>query len=326
MHYHDRVYGLIEISDLVLLELMASKPLDRMKRVNQAGASQYIMPEVKVVSRYEHCVGAMLLLRQLGASVEEQIAGLLHDVPHTAFSHVIDIVFEDENHEFHERFFEKIVKQSEIPEMLQKHGFDVDRVINEHHFGLLEQPAPRLCADRCDYTLRDSLINFQDGAMRYQAFAADMVAYDGRIMMQTPTIAKAFMEQYMKVDRKVYTAPIEIAAYEVLAEALRIALKTGEMTEDDLFEDDDTAMAQLRASKNKDIHAWLDLLTPTFAIKEDKQQYEFHRKGKVRFIDPEVVMEDGVVKTVTQLFPEMQEVLQKHKEQTEQGAYFRIIR
>jgi HD superfamily phosphohydrolase len=34
----------------------------------------------------------MLLVRRLGASLEEQIAALLHDVSHTAFSHVIDSV------------------------------------------------------------------------------------------------------------------------------------------------------------------------------------------------------------------------------------------
>lgn len=37
----------------------------------------------------------MLLNRQLDASMEEQIVALLHDVSHTAFSHVIDYVFDD---------------------------------------------------------------------------------------------------------------------------------------------------------------------------------------------------------------------------------------
>ena len=37
----------------------------------------------------------MLLIKKLGGSVEEQIAGLLHDVSHTAFSHVIDYVFDN---------------------------------------------------------------------------------------------------------------------------------------------------------------------------------------------------------------------------------------
>ncbi len=36
----------------------------------------------------------MMLVNRLGGSLEEQIAALLHDVSHTAFSHVIDYVLE----------------------------------------------------------------------------------------------------------------------------------------------------------------------------------------------------------------------------------------
>ena len=107
----DIVYGDVEIDEPVLIELINSDALQRLKHINQAGASKYIMP--KPVTRFEHCVGAMILLKRLGASLEEQIAGLLHDVPHTAFSHVIDFVFKtckldylDKNHNYHEKHHE----------------------------------------------------------------------------------------------------------------------------------------------------------------------------------------------------------------------------
>lgn len=323
MIINDRVYGKQEVTDEVLIELMNSKPLDRMKRVNQAGASVYVLPEIKVISRFEHCVGAMLLLRKLGTSLEEQIAGLLHDVPHTAFSHVSDYVFEDASHEYHERFFEKIIKNSEIPQILEKYGFDVNRVIDEKSFKHLEQDAPRLCADRCDYTLRDCMVNFPVSQEHYQRYADDFVSHKGRMMMNTPELAKEFMKLYLNIDRQAYAAPIEIAAFEVLANALKIAIKTGEMVEDDLFVDDDTAMAKLRASKNQEIHQWIDMLTPDFSVVKDKDNYDFFRKTKVRFIDPDVVMPDGSTKRVTELFPEMTEKLEAHKAQTEKGVYIR---
>jgi len=81
----------------------------------------------------------MLLLKKLGASLEEQIAGLLHDIPHTAFSHTIDFVFPNKDHNFHERFHEKIIKESEIPEILERYGFVLERLLNEHNFPLLEK-------------------------------------------------------------------------------------------------------------------------------------------------------------------------------------------
>jgi len=105
MQIHDRVYGEVQIDNPVLIELMHSAPLQRLKRINQAGVAQYVLPR-KNITRYEHCVGVMILLKRLGASLEEQIAGLLHDVPHTAFSHVIDFVFASERHDYHENFLE----------------------------------------------------------------------------------------------------------------------------------------------------------------------------------------------------------------------------
>ena len=48
------------------------------------------------ITRYEHSVGVMLLARRVGGGLREQVAALLHDVSHTAFSHVIDHVFHDQ--------------------------------------------------------------------------------------------------------------------------------------------------------------------------------------------------------------------------------------
>ena len=108
MEYTDKIYGKIKIDEPVINDLIASEPLQRLKAVNQYGASFYRFPHL-TTNRFEHSVGVYYILKRLGASVEEQIAGLLHDVPHTAFSHVSDIVFEDPTQTFHEKFHEKII-------------------------------------------------------------------------------------------------------------------------------------------------------------------------------------------------------------------------
>jgi len=66
---NDRVYGSINIDEPVLLELMVSEPLKRLKNINQAGASKYAIAG-KTVSRYEHSLGVMILLSILGAAME----------------------------------------------------------------------------------------------------------------------------------------------------------------------------------------------------------------------------------------------------------------
>ena len=159
MIINDRIYGTTKIQEPVLIDLIDSYPLQRLKGINQAGASQYAI-KGKDVTRYEHSLGVMILLKKLNASLEEQIAGLLHDTPHTAFSHVIDFVFKSKNHDFHEKFHEEIITNSEIPTILKEYGFDTERFFNESNFPLLEKPLPDLCADRIDYTLRDLVASY----------------------------------------------------------------------------------------------------------------------------------------------------------------------
>jgi uncharacterized protein len=102
MLFEDPVYGKIEVNETVLLELINSKPIQRLKGVLQGGLLYKVKPW-KTMTRFDHSVGVMLLLRIKGASLEEQIAGLLHDISHTAFSHAINFVYKSKDYDFHEK-------------------------------------------------------------------------------------------------------------------------------------------------------------------------------------------------------------------------------
>ncbi len=80
---YDKVYGKEKIKEPVLIELINSDSIQRLK-----GISQFGMPDeyyhLKTFSRKEHSIGVLILLRRMRANLEEQVAGLLHDVSHTA--------------------------------------------------------------------------------------------------------------------------------------------------------------------------------------------------------------------------------------------------
>lgn len=155
MSVDDRVYGTVEITSEAAIELINSKPMQRLKGIAQFGIPDEFYHH-KNYSRYEHSVGVMLLLKRLGASEEEQIAGLLHDVSHTAFSHVIDwVVGDGKTEDYQDEQHERYVSSSAIPAILERHGYAVSRMVDYHHFGLLERGLPDLCADRVDYSLRE---------------------------------------------------------------------------------------------------------------------------------------------------------------------------
>jgi hypothetical protein len=98
----DPVFGRQRVEEPVLLELLETDVVRRLAGVHQAGASYLVRPG-RDVMRFEHSVGVMLLIRQLGGDLSEQVSGLLHDVSHTAFSHVLDRVHRRKDEDYHER-------------------------------------------------------------------------------------------------------------------------------------------------------------------------------------------------------------------------------
>lgn len=48
-----------------------------------------------------------------------------------------------------------VVDDSEIPDLLADFKYNYKEIIDDSNWSILEQPAPALCADRIDYTLRD---------------------------------------------------------------------------------------------------------------------------------------------------------------------------
>ena len=94
MIINDILYGQAEIDQPVLIELLKAPELQRLQQVGMGGyypGSPYASGH-RDYTRHRHSVGVMLLLRRFNAPLEEQIAGLIHDVSHSAFSHTIDYI------------------------------------------------------------------------------------------------------------------------------------------------------------------------------------------------------------------------------------------
>lgn len=152
----DTFYGSIEVEEPVILELIKSPALQRLKSIHQYGVAYYTTHREEY-NRYDHSIGVFALLRLKGACLEEQISGLLHDVSHTVFSHVGDWVFgkEYQDDDYQTTIHKIYLAVSGIEEILQKHGYTIDNVLPKGKgFLLLEQPLPNLSADRIDYNLQ----------------------------------------------------------------------------------------------------------------------------------------------------------------------------
>jgi HD superfamily phosphohydrolase len=275
----DRLYGTHKFTEPVLVELINSDAVQRLKGIAQWGVPNAWYHK-KGFSRFEHSVGVAILLARLGASLKEQIAGLLHDVSHMAFSHVVDyVVGTVETEDFQDRiFFRFISSDSQIPSILKNNRFDVNDFKDIKQFTLLERPEPELCADRIDYSLRELLIDGKAEVVK--VCLRDIKVADGRICFGSKETAKSFALNVMDLQKNHWGNYQAVTRYHILAGALREALEREIISFDDFRKDDAYIIEKLEASNNPKIRKNIELLVNgNFAPMKNESK-------KVRCADP----------------------------------------
>ncbi|MEF8880704.1 MAG: HD domain-containing protein [Candidatus Nanohaloarchaea archaeon] len=321
MEISDPVYGKHEIYEEVLIELIESEPVQRLKEVYMS-PSVFFIDERPPVSRYEHSIGVMLLLRKFDASLEEQIAGLLHDVPHTAFSHVADFVFEDENHEYHERFLDEKVYDSEISDILERHGYEIDYILDEDNFGLLERDLPKLCADRLDYSIRDL-----QGYLGYnmEKYIEGLEVENGEFVFDDFENAEEFGMKFIELDSTVYASAMEVAIFELLADIIGKSFDLNELSEEDLFTTDRELMDKLREINCDEIQMKFELLDSGLELDTGADNYDIHRATKARAVDPPFMTDRGDIIQATERSEKLREAIEEHNQEVGDGFKIKIL-
>lgn len=312
MIIEDRVYGKINIQNKLILDLIESSPMQRLKKVGQAGPTSLLRPE-RNISRFEHSIGVWYLLNKFGATPEEQVAGLLHDTPHTAFSHVADVVFPNDTHNFHEQFEEKIILNSEIPAILNKHKMNVGKILDKRNFHLLEIDLPDLSADRIDYFLRDTRVESLFPDTLVDLFLGGMQVRDSRFYFKDSALARLYALLFMDAGKFIWLDPDSHGSYGVLGGALKKALVIKLISMEDLFKTDDAVLDILKKSNDKFIKECLVKLTPKkHFIYASKSEATFWGPNKPRAVDPLVEIKGGLVR-ISEIYPELTRIIEDFK-------------
>src|SRR3989344_3073265 len=222
----DKIYGDQIIENQLILDIVNTPEMQRLKGINQYGTYAFVS-EMFNTTRFEHCLGVYFLLKKFNASFEEQIAGLIHDIPHTVFSHVVDYVYGDaEKQEYHENHHSRIIKNSKISYLLKKNNIDAEPILNENNFPLLEKEIPDLCADRLDYFMRDTFT-------------------------LKKSTAKDIANKFMDTNLSFWGIGFQAGSFQLLADIFKIGLKNDIITEDDFFTTDNEIIEKLKQSGNK---------------------------------------------------------------------------
>ena len=218
----------------VLRHLSATPPMARLRQVGMNCGCEYTdFPRFRYLapySRFRHSVGVGLIVWHFTHDAAQAAAGLLHDISTPVFAHVVDFLRGDHlTQTATEHGTAALIAASpEICRVLAAHGLTLEQVCDYHRYPVADNDAPRLSADRLEYTLGNA-VNYGFLSMnRARALYRDLTVIpneDGapELAFRTRSAASAFTAAALNCAR-VYVADEDRFAMEALARLLRRAL------------------------------------------------------------------------------------------------------
>lgn len=291
MIYQDKIFKKISIDDPLAEEIINSDIFKRLKYLYNHSLSYFLWPRGNELTRYEHSIGVYLILRLLQASREEQIAGLLHDVSHTAFSHVADFAFGDpQKQDFQDSIHQQILQESLIPALLQKYGLSLNKILQEKKFTLLDRPLPFLCADRVDYFLRVALNYGELESGNISKLLTALRVADGRMVLTDSRIACWIAKKFLWANKNIWAKPETVAIFYLMGRAVKLAYDKKIISQADLFTTDKEFNDKMREIKDPEIKSLVVQVKPSIKAREDRENYDLRVYYKIRYLDPEVMV------------------------------------
>lgn len=323
MIINDKVYGQQEVNDELIINLINSKELERLKGVNQYGTYNMI-DEKYNTTRFDHSLGVFFLLGRFGADKEERIAGLIHDVNHSAFSHLIDYIFGNPQiQDFGDSRHKDIVMNSTIPSLLEKRNISIKKICEPHNFGLLEREIPDLCCDRLDYCLRDSICYGFITQTDAEEMLDGLTVHDGEIVCKDKESASKIAKLFLKTSKSFWGNRFQAGSYHLLAKAAKIAFKEGIIKEEDFYTTDDFLFEKLMNSKNEEIIKLLDGISEENIIEGTKEDHDFIGKSKARYIDPKFLENNKLIR-LSEADKDFKKEIDDYKDWIGRGFYIKL--
>ncbi|MCK4791268.1 MAG: HD domain-containing protein [Desulfobacteraceae bacterium] len=176
----DPIHDIIKIDNDLLLRVLDSEPMQRLRSIKQLGTAYLVYPGAEH-SRFTHSLGvyhlATSLMNQLESEGHEiddydrlvvKLAALLHDTGHGPFSHLFEAVLKEVAYKFaekHDSWSKKLIMEHKsLAGLLDKYSpflkRDVTDVLSNSYKPLYLSSIvnAQFDVDRLDYMLRDSFM------------------------------------------------------------------------------------------------------------------------------------------------------------------------
>lgn len=226
-------------------EISMTAPMERLRQVGMNCGCEYsstaLFRRIGPYSRYEHSMGAGLIVWNFTHDTRQAISALLHDIATPCFAHVIDFLHGDyERQESTEdRTLDMIKSSSQLVRILGRLSLSPEDVSDYHLFPVADNDAPRLSSDRLEYTLGNG-INYgfmtkEEARVLYSDIERG-INDEGveELMFRNPKKALRFAQVALKCS-KIYSGDEDRYLMQRLAELVRDCIAKGLFFEDDLY-------------------------------------------------------------------------------------------
>ncbi|HJM17358.1 MAG TPA: HD domain-containing protein [Candidatus Poseidoniia archaeon] len=238
----DPIHDYIDLTS-VEVKLVDTPVYQRLRWIKQLGPSNLVYPGANH-TRHEHSMGTCHVVGKMADSAglnsyEKQlarVAGLLHDLGHTAFSHLGD---EIEGLEDHEIRTTKIISETEISDILSDEGIDSNEInkiiLGKHKLGPLV--SGDLDGDRLDYLVRDAHYTGVSAGVDMGRLIATMTISDSNLVIKENGLpaVEALLITRSTMYPTVYFHPFTRGAELMLARATNHAIESKKFSIDDFI-------------------------------------------------------------------------------------------
>jgi uncharacterized protein len=297
----ETLYGCETVEDPLIVELIQSSAMQRLQGIDQSGIIRYL-GKIGPYTRYIHSLGVYLILKKFNVSLEEQVAGLLHDTSHTVFSHIGDWLYFDGSHDnaYQDKIHAWHLSQSGLKSVLEKHGMTLKQALaKDNGYQGLEQNLPDLCADRLEYNLFTGHLMGLFTQEEVRMILEDVHYANGKWYFEDPVLAGKLARASLFFTKELFCTPWNAVSYEILARILKRGLEIGLWTVEDIhFGTDALIFEKIGQTDDLMIREWqesLQHLDDCFVLCE-AEEADFQFRGKLRAIDPLVYWQGQFVR------------------------------
>lgn len=215
------------ITEQIIINLLNTKVVKRLKKIGQNGVANHVIPPINNMvtpsktTRFDHSCGTMLITRKAGGTIDEQVAALLHDLPHSCFSHTIDVLVDNPSESYHEVHKWEILEPY-IDELNKILDSEWKTFVDAKKFDVVKMNK-KIAADVADYLCRDAYVfQFRD-KHELQDHVNKLIVYNKprKLCCISKEEAIWWRDLSLQIDGGIYNSAWNIGQNKMLAEILK---------------------------------------------------------------------------------------------------------